>query len=123
VAETDEQAREELSEHIENFFNRFLRYPLEARLPPGYTSIASTKALLEQKFKTRIAAQKVENMLDLGLVLAGSPKTVRETIKARQKELGFGHLIAMLQIATQPAEQTAKSMKLFASEVMPYLKG
>ena len=39
VAETDEQARDELRPHIEDFFNRFLRYPLEARLPPGYTSI------------------------------------------------------------------------------------
>ncbi len=123
IADTDEQARAELKPHIEDFFNRFLRYPLEARLPPGYTSIASTKALLEQKFKQRIGAQNIDSMLDLGLVLAGSPKTVLATIKQRQKELGFGHLIAMLQVATQPAEQTAKSMKLFATEVMPHLKG
>ena len=122
VAETDEQAREELRPHIEDFFNRFLRYPLEARLPPGYTSIGSTKALLEQKFKQRIAAQKMENMLDLGLVVAGSPKTVLETIKSRQKELGFGHLILMMQIATQPAEQTEKSLRLFATQVMPHLR-
>ena len=122
VAETDAQAREELREHAENFFNRFLRYPLEARLPPGYTSISSTKALLEQKFKQRIGAQKLETMLDLGLIVAGSPKTVLETIKARQKELGFGHLISMLQIATQPAEQTEKSLRLFATQVMPHLR-
>jgi alkanesulfonate monooxygenase SsuD/methylene tetrahydromethanopterin reductase-like flavin-dependent oxidoreductase (luciferase family) len=35
VAETDEQARAELKPHIEAFFTRFLRYPIEMRMPPG----------------------------------------------------------------------------------------
>ena len=122
VAETDEKAREEVRVHAENFFNKFLRYPLEARLPPGYTSVASTKALIEQKFKLRQSFQSLESLLDLGMILAGSPRTVRETIMARQQELGFGHLISMLQIATQPAEQTEASLRLFATEVMPYLR-
>lgn len=121
VAETDEQARAEVKVHAENFFNKFLHYPLEARLPPGYTSVAGTKALIEQKFKLRQSFQTFESLMDLGMILAGSPKTVRETILKRQQELGFGHLIAMLQIATQPAEQTNKSMTLFATEVMPHL--
>ncbi len=122
VAETDEQARREVKVHAENFFNKFLHYPLEARLPPGYTSIAGTKALIENKFKLRQSFQTLEALMDLGMILVGSAKTVRETIVARQKELGFGHLISMLQIATQPAEETDKSLRLFATEVMPYLK-
>lgn len=123
VAETDAQARAEVTPHIENFFNHFLHYPLVARLPPGYTSIASTKALIEQKFKLRASHQSAESLLEMGMVIAGSPKTVRETIIARHKELGFGHLIAMLQIATQPAAQTESSMRLFATEVAPHLRG
>jgi alkanesulfonate monooxygenase SsuD/methylene tetrahydromethanopterin reductase-like flavin-dependent oxidoreductase (luciferase family) len=122
VAETDEQAHREVKEHAEIFFNKLLHYPLDARLPPGYTSIASTKALIEQKFKIRKSFQSYEMLREMGLVVVGSPKTVRETIKARQKELGFGHLISMLQIGTQPAEQTDKSMRLFATEVMPHLR-
>jgi alkanesulfonate monooxygenase SsuD/methylene tetrahydromethanopterin reductase-like flavin-dependent oxidoreductase (luciferase family) len=122
VAETDAQARKEVKVHVENFFNKFLHYPLEARLPPGYTSVAGTKALIEQKFKLRQSFQTLEALIDLGMILVGSPKTVRETIMARQKELGFGHLISMLQIATQPAEETDKSLRLFATEVMPHLK-
>ncbi len=122
VAETDAQARAEVASHIEIFFNKLLHYPLDARLPPGYTSVASTKALIEQKFKLRKSFQSAEALLEMGMVIAGSPKTVRETIAARQKELGFGHLIAMLQIGTQPPEQTENSMRLFASEVMPYLR-
>ena len=122
VAETDAKAHAEVKEHAENFFNRFLRYPLEARLPPGYTSVASTKALIEHKFKLRQTHQSFENLLEMGMIIAGSPRTVRDIIISRQKELGFGHLIAMLQIATQPAEQTDKSLRLFASEVAPHLR-
>ena len=121
VADTDEQARAEVKVHAEMFFNKLLHYPLEARLPPGYTSIAGTKALIEQKFKLRKSYQTLEALLDMGMIVAGSPKTVRETLIKRQQELGFGHLIAMLQIGTQPAEQTNKSLQLFATEVMPYL--
>lgn len=122
VADTDAQARAEVKPHIEAFFNKFLHYPLEARLPPGYTSVASTKALIEQKFKLRKSFQSAEALLDMGMVIAGSPKTVRETIIKRQKEMGFGHLIAMLQIATQPADQTDSSIRLFATEVAPALR-
>ena len=51
VAETDEIARRELKPHIEAFFNKFLHYPLEMRMPPGYSSIASTKSLMREQVR------------------------------------------------------------------------
>lgn len=123
VAETDEQARREVQPHIEAFFNRFLRFPIEMRMPPGYSSIASTKMLMEQKFALRSTQQTVDTLAEMGMVIYGSPQTVREKLLAHKKSMGIGHLIAMLQIATQPAEQTEKSMRLFAAEVMPHLQG
>ncbi len=36
--------------------------------------------------------------------------------------MGFGNLIAMMQIATQPPEQTEKSLRLFAADVAPHLR-
>ena len=122
VAETDAKARAEVKPHAENFFNRFLRYSLEMRMPPGYTSVASSKALIEQKFKVRQNDRTFEDYEAMGMIIAGSPETVRDKIIARHKELGFGHLIAMLQIATQPADQTEKSLRLFASGVAPHLR-
>jgi alkanesulfonate monooxygenase SsuD/methylene tetrahydromethanopterin reductase-like flavin-dependent oxidoreductase (luciferase family) len=122
VAETDEIARREIQPHIEAFFNKFLRFPIEMRLPPGYSSIASTKALIEAKFAIRASTQTLESLLDLGMVIAGSPATVRETLAAYQKQLGFGTLIAMLQVATLPAELTEKNLRLFATEVAPHLR-
>lgn len=122
VAETDEIARRELQPHIEAFFNRYLRFPLEMRLPPGYSSIASTKQLIEQKFAVRSVQQTIDALEELGMVIFGSAKTVREKLLHHKQNMNFGHMIAMLQIATQPAEQTEKSMRLFAAEVMPHLR-
>ena len=122
VAETDEKAREELKDHIEAFFTRFLRYPIEMRMPPGYSSIASTKFLIEQKFEARQAAQTIDMMIESGLVLCGSPATVRDRILMAEKEFGIGTMIAMLQVATLPADLTEKNLRLFASEVMPALQ-
>jgi alkanesulfonate monooxygenase SsuD/methylene tetrahydromethanopterin reductase-like flavin-dependent oxidoreductase (luciferase family) len=123
VAETDEIARREIQPHIEAFFNKFLRFPIEMRLPPGYSSIASTKALIEAKFAIRASTQTLDSLLELGMVIAGSPATVRETLADYQKKLGFGTLIAMLQVATLPAELTEKNLRLFATEVAPHLRG
>jgi alkanesulfonate monooxygenase SsuD/methylene tetrahydromethanopterin reductase-like flavin-dependent oxidoreductase (luciferase family) len=63
-----------------------------------------------------------ENLIDLGMVVAGSAATVRERLASLAQELGVGNLIAMLQIATLPADQTEKNLRLFASDVMPYLR-
>ncbi len=122
VAETDEIARQELKPHVEMFFNYLLRFPIEMRMPPGYSSIKSTKTLIEAKFAVRSVQQTVDTLIDLGIIVCGSAKTVRETFAERCKRMGVGNLIAMMQIGSQPAEQTEKSMRLFASDVMPYLR-
>jgi alkanesulfonate monooxygenase SsuD/methylene tetrahydromethanopterin reductase-like flavin-dependent oxidoreductase (luciferase family) len=122
VAETDEIARRELTPHIEAFFNRFLRFPIEMRMPPGYSSVASAKHLIESKFAMRSTDQTIDKLEELGMVIFGSPRTVRDKFLHHQKAMGFGNLIAMMQIATQPAEQTEKSLRLFAGEVAPHLR-
>ena len=122
VADSDSEARRDLKPYIEDFFNRFIKFPsLEMRLPPGYSSIASTKSLMTAKFQARANAT-IDKLIDQGIILCGSPKTIREQIIKNQREMGFGHLMAMLQIGAQPASMTDSSMRLFASEVMPYLK-
>jgi hypothetical protein len=70
----------------------------------------------------RANATSLESMIDLGMVIAGSAKTVRERLTYLQGELGFGNLIAMLQVATLPADLTEKNLRLFATEVMPSLR-
>jgi alkanesulfonate monooxygenase SsuD/methylene tetrahydromethanopterin reductase-like flavin-dependent oxidoreductase (luciferase family) len=122
VAETDEIAWREFKPHVEAFFTKFLRMPIEMRLPPGYSSIASTKSLIQNKFAMRASAQTIDALVDLGMVVVGSAATVRETLTAYARELGVGNLIAMLQVATLPADLTEKNLRLFARDVMPYLR-
>jgi alkanesulfonate monooxygenase SsuD/methylene tetrahydromethanopterin reductase-like flavin-dependent oxidoreductase (luciferase family) len=122
VAESDEIARREVKPHIEAFFNKFLRMPIEMRLPPGYSSIASTKALIQNKYAVRASAQTIDALMEHGMVIVGSAATVRERLTATSKELGVGNLIAMLQMGTLPADLTEKNLRLFARDVMPYLR-
>jgi len=121
VGETDEIARREAQPHIENFLNKFLRMPKEMLLPPGYLSLKSMIGVM--KAKSAIGGkQTIDDVIDKGMFICGSPETVRQKLESYQKEIGFGHLLTMLQFGTLPAELTRKNMELFATGVMPHLR-
>ncbi|MFZ9432729.1 MAG: LLM class flavin-dependent oxidoreductase [Burkholderiaceae bacterium] len=121
VGETDEIARREAKPHIENFLNKFLRMPKEMLLPPGYLSLKSMIGVM--KAKSAIGGkQTIDDVIDKGMFICGSPETVRQKLESYQKEIGFGHLLTMLQFGTLPAELTRKNMELFAASVMPHLR-
>jgi alkanesulfonate monooxygenase SsuD/methylene tetrahydromethanopterin reductase-like flavin-dependent oxidoreductase (luciferase family) len=121
VGETDEIARREAQPHIENFLNKFLRMPKEMLLPPGYLSLKSMIGVM--KAKSAIGGkQTIDDVIDKGMFICGSPETVRQKLESYQKDIGFGHLLTMLQFGTLPAELTRKNMELFATSVMPHLR-
>jgi len=121
VAETDEIARREAQPHIENFLNKFLRMPKEMLLPPGYLSLKSMMGVM--KAKSSIGTkQTVDSVIEKGMFICGSPETVRAKLEEYHSEIGFGHLLTLLQFGTLPAELTRKNMELYANEVMPYLR-
>ena len=121
VADTDEQAVTEAKEHIEALFNRFLALPFEILFPPGYLGMSSYKRV--RRHKRSIAGdQTLEKMMELGIVIVGSPDTVRERILHCHRELGFANFIALLHFGTLPAELTERNIRLFAGEVMPALQ-
>ena len=119
--ETDEIARREAQPHIENFLNKFLRMPKEMLLPPGYLSLKSMMGVM--KAKSSIGTkQTIDTVIEKGMFICGSPQTVREKLAEYQSQIGFGHLLTLLQFGTLPAELTRKNMELYANEVMPYLR-
>lgn len=121
VGETDEIARREARPHIENFLNKFLRMPKEMLLPPGYLTLKSMMGVM--KAKSSIGTkQTIDNVIEKGMFICGSPETVRSKLEEYHSEIGFGHLLALLQFGTLPAELTRKNMELYANEVMPYLR-
>ncbi len=123
VAETDEIARREAKYHIEFLFNKLLRMPPEFFFPPGYLTKRSMKSVLEAKKGLSGEGRTIEALMEEGTIIVGSAATVRDQLKHYHSEIGFGNLVSMMQFGTLPHELTVKNLKLFASEVMPHLKG
>ena len=121
VADTDAQAVAEAKEHMEALFNRFLALPFEILFPPGYLGMSSYKRV--RRHKRSIAGnQTIEKMMELGIVIVGSPDTVRGRILRCHRALGFANFIGLLHFGTLPADLTERNIRLFAGEVMPALQ-
>jgi len=56
----------------------------------------------------------MEGCIELGMFICGSPKTVRETLLARQQEIGFGNLISQFQFGTLPHDLTMRNIEYLA---------
>ena len=121
VGETDQRARDEARAHFEAFRNVFVRMPLEMLLPPGYTSRESLKNVMKAKAQM-FGDVTLEQALELGLFVCGSPATVLDNFKTYWSEMRFGNLLVMCQFGTLPADLTRSNLELFAREVMPALK-
>jgi alkanesulfonate monooxygenase SsuD/methylene tetrahydromethanopterin reductase-like flavin-dependent oxidoreductase (luciferase family) len=122
VGETDEIAYREAKPHIENFYQKFLKMPLEMLLPPGYLSLKSMQGVMAAKAQVSGGARDIDAVMESGMFLCGSPKTIRDKLKHFQKEVGFGYVLSMLQFATLPAELTRKNIELYANEVIAPLR-
>ena len=123
VADTDERARAEAKDGIESLFNDFLAVPWEMLLPPGYMSLTSMKNTM--KMRKALGARTrhtVEELVENGTAVVGSPKTVREQIERQRDATGANNLVTMLQFGTLSDELTRRNMEMFASEVMPHLR-
>ncbi|HXG63516.1 MAG TPA: LLM class flavin-dependent oxidoreductase [Blastocatellia bacterium] len=120
VAETDRQAREEFEPSLFYFIKKLLLGIDIA--PPGYTSLKSTLAILKNQDKF-LASVKTWDEVEKGLyAIVGSPATVRDKLIHYQKELGAGNILTGCQIGSLTHEQTRRSMKLLAEEVIPYVR-
>jgi hypothetical protein len=95
---------------------------MEYKMPPGYSSLASYKKVMEQKMRVRMKYLSFDNLIEEGMLICGSPETVVETLQKRESDLKFENLVAMLQFGTLPAELTDKNLRMFATEVMPNLQ-
>jgi alkanesulfonate monooxygenase SsuD/methylene tetrahydromethanopterin reductase-like flavin-dependent oxidoreductase (luciferase family) len=123
VADTDERARAEAKAGIESLFNDFLAVPWEMLLPPGYMSLPSMKNTIKMRKALGARARlTMEDLVENGTAVVGSPKTVREQIERQRDATGANNLVTMLQFGTLSDELTKRNMEMFAAEVMPHLR-
>ena len=128
VSETDARAEEEYYPHIRYFFDKCLHIPTEFIAPPGHQDYRS----LVNTVKTQRAAiadvrddipnWKFKDFVENGLVIGGSPATVREMLAEAIKNLRVGNLMLLLHIGSMPQELTLKNIDLCAREVLPYIR-
>jgi alkanesulfonate monooxygenase SsuD/methylene tetrahydromethanopterin reductase-like flavin-dependent oxidoreductase (luciferase family) len=64
-----------------------------------------------------------DGLIESGIALIGSPRTVLAGIERMRERTGFGILVALLQFGILPDALTRRNMDLFASDVMPHLQG
>jgi alkanesulfonate monooxygenase SsuD/methylene tetrahydromethanopterin reductase-like flavin-dependent oxidoreductase (luciferase family) len=123
VADTDERALEEARAGIESLFNDFLATPFQMLLPPGYMSLQSMKNTM--KMRKSLGARtrhSIDELMENGTVIVGSPRTVREQIEKQRDATGANKLVTMLQFGVLNDELTRRNMEMFAAEVMPHLR-
>jgi alkanesulfonate monooxygenase SsuD/methylene tetrahydromethanopterin reductase-like flavin-dependent oxidoreductase (luciferase family) len=122
VSGTDEKARDEARVHIETLFNKLLRLPPEMMFPPGYLSPSSAANMRAHKRSVTGAQHTVESLIEQGIILCGSPDTVRKKLVDSHRLLGFQNFLGLLQFATLPRDLTERNIQLFASEVLPAIQ-
>ncbi len=126
VADSDQEAEELYAEHILYFYNRCLHVFPGFADPPGYRTIKTIKAgklsQLSAAAQGRFQSLTWKDLVDNGMVIAGSPDTVREGMEHMIKSLRLGSVFGLFHMGNMPDWKTRKSTKLFAEKVMPQLR-
>jgi len=123
VAETDAKAREEAAQHVQYLFGWLSKRPFELVVPPGYISARSLARTLEVAGSGKSGTSRTfDDLQDLGIVVFGSPETVRQRLAEAHHRMGYGRLVGLLHFGSLPHELTVKNMTLFAEEVLPFLR-
>jgi alkanesulfonate monooxygenase SsuD/methylene tetrahydromethanopterin reductase-like flavin-dependent oxidoreductase (luciferase family) len=140
VAESRQQAYDLYAEPAEYFYGRCLHLDARFTNPPGYTSENTMRAgvqgmvsqaaqrnapdtkppLYATKFAT--LARQMDDIVERGYVIIGSPDEVVEQLIAVATDLNVGHLMLLLQFGNMGKELAKYNTRLFAEKVMPRLR-
>ena len=127
VSETDERAEQEYGEHLEYNFRKGLgSVPMEKLALPGNIDIRGVQALLKDPgdfgLYNDMKTATYRDLVEAGVVVAGSPGTVRDQLIDFCRDYGIGNLHAMLGFGSLPRHLVMKNIQLFSEEVLPHLR-
>jgi alkanesulfonate monooxygenase SsuD/methylene tetrahydromethanopterin reductase-like flavin-dependent oxidoreductase (luciferase family) len=117
VADTDKKAMREAKPHLEALVNYLLKMPTEMLLPPGYSDTASMKRIRAVKVTGKVTT--IDDLVKSGVVIIGSPETVREKLAEYQDLAGFNTSLTKTQFGTMPNEMARANMTAIAEEILP----
>jgi alkanesulfonate monooxygenase SsuD/methylene tetrahydromethanopterin reductase-like flavin-dependent oxidoreductase (luciferase family) len=125
VCDSDREAESLFGKHVEYFFERSLHVKSTFTDAPGYLTEASRRVGAAASMTGRRTAEgrapKWGELLEAGVIVAGSPLTVRERLEDLIKRTHAGHLLVLMQVGSMPKDLTMRSTQLFAEQVAPKL--
>ena len=71
---------------------------------------------------TRPVRQTAEDLIARGVVIVGSPNTVREKLAAYQDLAGFGYSLTKTQFGTMPHNMVLENQAAIAQEILPHFR-
>ena len=80
----------------------------------------SLKRIREAKVTGKV--KTVDELIESGVVIIGSPNTVREKMAEYQELAGFNTSLTKTQFGTLPADMTRDNMAAIAEELLPYFQ-
>lgn len=127
VSETDARAEQEYGTHLEYGFRKGLgSIPMEKLALPGNIDIRGVHAILKDPgdfgLYSQMKTASYRDLVEAGVVIAGSPATVREQLIEFCRSYGIGNLHAMLGFGSLPRDLVMKNIQLFSEEVLPHLR-
>jgi alkanesulfonate monooxygenase SsuD/methylene tetrahydromethanopterin reductase-like flavin-dependent oxidoreductase (luciferase family) len=125
VARTDAEARKTLGESEEYFYSVLSRPSNHANelVVSGtryYQSDAARSRRLERRAK--VMDLTIDDRIEQGTVLCGSPDTVVRQIQQVVKALDIGTIQVNFKIGAVPNDAVEESMHLFSQEVLPHVR-
>ena len=130
VAETREKAMELYRAPAEYFYGRCLFTDSRWATPPGYVTEGTMRAGMQSQVGRAASlaaraeardATHMEDIVERGYVIIGSPDEVVEQLTEVATSLNVGHLMLLLQYGNMGKELTKYNTKLFAEKVLPRL--
>jgi len=125
IAETDEEARRQLA-HGLKYFDEVLMGGLQAsqRIVLQKTRYFENEESRD-RWKSRLDKRKtltLDEAIERGTVLCGSPETVVKQIKRIHSELGHGVFNFTVKVGTLPDDVIRRGMELFRDRVLPHVR-
>jgi alkanesulfonate monooxygenase SsuD/methylene tetrahydromethanopterin reductase-like flavin-dependent oxidoreductase (luciferase family) len=119
VAPSDEEAVADCDPALSHMLFLFA----DAALPPDPALLPDSYAFHREIFaRSMEAPETFEDIQEAGIVICGSPSTVREQLLAQVEELGLRQICLLFAFGNLPHEKVMRSMQLFATEVLPALR-
>jgi alkanesulfonate monooxygenase SsuD/methylene tetrahydromethanopterin reductase-like flavin-dependent oxidoreductase (luciferase family) len=128
VADTDAEAERLYGEHLERHFRNALgAIPPQWMALPGYVDPIGIEMLVRDPgdlgLAPRLPSITFRELADTRAAIVGSPATVRDQITEFVRECRIGNLLVMLHVGSMPHELALHNIDLFASDVLPHLRG